>query len=107
MKFSVRPLDGGPGRLAVHLAFVDSDGETATALCPAAGGFLVWEKRTGESTSIDRTNDAADLIGRMLHRYRDRSLVVYSGSGYRARGDEDTTADVYPPGKHPRINVER
>lgn len=106
MKFTVRPVEGGGGRLADRIAFVGSDSEVATAVCPPSSeASWPWEKCDGEQRAAARVDDAAEVIARMLHRYRDYSLVVNAAPGYRMRGDEHTTEDVYPPGKHPAVHV--
>lgn len=109
MQFRVRPLDGGPARVASKLAFADRDGTLATLTLDRPGGLTVWEKRTDTDRTIDGIgiDPAAELVAQLLHRYREASLVVYTTPGSRLRGDETETADVYPPSKQPRIDVQR
>lgn len=105
MKFNVRPLDGGTGRAGHQFAFVDDAGVAASATCGQLHNVM-FEGDGLLPLPVTDVNEAAEQVGRLLHRYRDYSLVVYAGGGVTARGDERTTADVYPPGRHPRINIE-
>lgn len=50
-------------------------------------------------------DDAGRTLAQLLVRCRDQSLVVNTARGTQLRGDEATSADVYPPHRHPRINV--
>ena len=107
MQFRVRPLDGGPSRVANRLAFVGGDGIVATFTCPRLGGLTAWEKRDDQDRAIDDIDQGAEEVAQLLHRYRDCSLVVYTTPGSRLRGDEPDSADVYPPGNQPRVDVHR
>lgn len=105
MMFTVRPFDGSSGRLADRISFL---AETGTIAWAATGnhGFQFAE---GEIVSVPHRDItvAAEQVARLLFRYRDHSLVVPSTSSGAARGDEATTADVYPPGHQPRVIVQR
>lgn len=105
MKFNVRALDGSPGRAATRIGFVTRDGVVATVTCGPVGG-MTYESDGVTSVPITDVNLAAEQIGHMMHRYRDHSMVIYAGGGTTARGDELTAADVYPPERQPRVNVE-
>jgi hypothetical protein len=104
MKFSIRALDGSSGRLADKIGFVADKGTTAWAATNNDG----FTYRDGDVTSVPSHDvvAAAEQIAHLLYRYGDHSLIVYPTRGTTMRGDELRTADVYPPGHQPRINLE-
>lgn len=104
MHFSINGLDGSSARLASRLGFSDGDGLASTVrIEPGAG--LVWSEAGVTSVPLTDRGQAAEVIAGLLHRYRDHSLIVYPDSGYTMRGDEPHAADVYPPGRQPRIII--
>lgn len=105
MHFSINALDGSAARLATRLAFSDGEGITATVVVDATAAGLVWSEAGVTSVPLTDRSQAAELIAGLLHRHRDHSLIVYPGGGYTVRGDEERAADVYPPGRQPRIII--
>lgn len=103
MHFSVTAGDGTFTRKAQAIKFVHSAGVTHTLTAKYEG--LMIESPTGVEV-FDDVNEAAVWVAALLHRCSDQSVVIAAGSGYTTRGDEDKTADVYPPHRHPRINVQ-
>ena len=106
MKLSIYP-SAGDARMATRLEFIAGDGVLATVSCPRLGGFLVAERASEPGPPTDDVDEAAGVLALLLHRYRDASLLIPSEGGYSLRGDEDSTADVYPAEHHPRIKVHR
>ncbi len=110
MRFYVRAGDGTDGRLADTIQFVDGAGVTYTAATTrdvdhrSSGVSIVG--RTSDQIEVHDVDEAGRQIARLLVLCHDQSMVVDSLRGTRLRGDEETTADVYPPQRHPRINVE-
>lgn len=108
MKLHIRALDGSSSRIATKVAFVTSDEVAAVVQCQRADGGEVLIQRSGrEGKPIADVDHVAEEIGQVLHLYRDHSLVVYTTPGHTMRGDEENTADIYPPQQHPRISIGR
>lgn len=109
MHFSVNPGYGTP-RLCGQLQFVDASGPLATVTAQGFGRNRepsVTVARDGQETIVTDLDTAALHVARLLHEHHDHSLVVASYSGRSTRMDEEHTADVYPPGAHPRVIVVR
>lgn len=110
MQFYVNAGDGTSGRKAQTIRLVGEGGvlwtmSTATTREGFAGFRLVQPGGDWLTETTD-PNEAAGTVAGLLYRHRDASLVVEAGPTVLLRGDEERTADVYPPGRHPRINVE-
>lgn len=110
MHFYVKAGDGTDGRLADTIQFVDAAGVTYTVAATrnvdltSSGVSIVG--RDAEQLEVHDVDEAGRQLARLLVLCHDQGMVVDSLSGRRLRGDEETTADVYPPGRHPRINIE-
>lgn len=104
MMFTVRPFDGSSGRLADRISFLTETGTVAWATT-GNHGFQFGEADIVSVPHRDLTV-AAEQVAQLLCRHRDHSLVVHPTSSGSARGDEATTADVYPPGHQPRVIVQ-
>lgn len=102
MHFNINAGDGGYSRVADAIHFVDGEGAKHTL----RGGFqaITLVNADGERTLTD-VDEAAHELARLLYTYSDLSVVIPVTSGRTMRGDEGTSADVYPPGRHPRITV--
>lgn len=109
MRFYVNAGDGTNGRYADTLQFVDGDGVTCTVAIARpvdySTSYVTVVAANGEQQELANVDDAGREIGRLLALYQDQSLVVNTARGTQLRDDEATTADVYPPHRHPRINV--
>lgn len=110
MRFYVKAGDGTDGRYADTIQFVDGTGVTYTVTTTndvdhrVSGISIIG--RNGDQLEILDVDEAGRQLARLLVVCRDQSLVVDSFRGTRLRGDEETTTDVYPPQRHPRINVQ-
>lgn len=101
--FTVTPLDGSPSRTARHICFAVDGGVAAGAVIDRADGTMyTYSPGMSSVPDHDLATSALD-IARMLHRHHDTSLLVYPDDVTTLRGDEARSADVYPPGRHPRI----
>ncbi|MFE6229420.1 hypothetical protein [Cellulosimicrobium sp. NPDC057862] len=108
MNFYVNAGDGTSGRYADTLQFVDDRGVTYTVAIARTIDYtpsVTVVGANGERHELADVDDAGRQIARLLVLCRDQSLVVDTARGTQARGDESTTADVYPPRQHPRIIV--
>ena len=110
MRFYVKAGDGTDGRLADTIQFVDAAGVTYTVATShnvdhTTSGVSIVGRNT-EPLELHDVDDAGRQLARLLVLCHDQGMVVDSSRGSRLRGDEETTADVYPPGRHPRINVQ-
>ncbi len=108
MRFYVNAGDGTSGRYADTLQFVDGRGVTFTVAVAYSVDYIASVTivgTNGERHELADVDDAGRHLARLLVQCRDQSLVVNTARGTRLRDDEDTTADVYPPQRHPRINV--
>ena len=110
MHFYVKAGDGTDGRLADTIQFVDAAGVTYTVAAShnvdltSSGVSIVG--RDVEPVEVHDVDEAGRQLARLLVLCHDQGMVIDSLRGRRLRGDEETTADVYPPGRHPRINIE-
>lgn len=102
MHFNINAGDGGYSRVADVIHFVDGEGAKHTL----TGGFqaITVVNADGERTLTD-VDEAAHELARLLCTYSDLSVVIPVTSGRTMRGDEGTSADVYPPGRHPRVTI--
>lgn len=107
MKFNANALDGGVGRLTRRINFLDDQGVVASISSEASSGTVTWNVSDSPAGLTQDIAAAAEQVARMLYRYRDHSLVLYPDTAHTMRGDESSSADVYPPGRQPRIIVER
>jgi hypothetical protein len=110
MLFYVTVGNGTDGRYADTIQFVDGNGVTYTvAVAPATlahrTSSVSLVGTNGEQLELSDVDDVGRQIARLLVLCRDQSLVVGTSRGTRLRGNEETTADVYPPRCHPRIVV--
>lgn len=103
MRLSVYAGDGGSMRSATKFTFATDEGVKVTV----AGGNQVLDVDEVGQAPVQLTDvvEAAHVVAGLLYRYQDHCLVVHP-SGYSSRGNEGTTADVYPQAGQPRINVE-
>lgn len=109
MHFYVNAGDGTDGRLADTIQFVDAAGVSYTVATSnnvdlTTSGVSIVGRNT-EAVEVHDVDDAGRQIARLLVLCHDQGMVVDTARGRRLRGDEETTADVYPPGRHPRINI--
>lgn len=102
MRFYVKAGEA-PGRFTNEISFVNERG-VAYSMTANRHGFEVKGDRYATVIPTD-VNAAAIQVAQMLVAIHELSLVVHT-HGTVLRGDEDVTADVYPPGTHPRIHVE-
>ena len=107
MKFNANALDGGVGRLTRRINFLDDQGVVASISSEASSGTVTWNVSDSPAGLTQDIAVAAEQVARMLYRYRDCSLVLYPDTAHTMRGDESSSADAYPPGRQPRIIVER
>jgi hypothetical protein len=112
MRFYAHATDGGSGRHAATIVLVNGDGGTHTITTdridtgpPAYTPQLRVRSVVGSVEFVD-VNEAAQLVAQLLHQCRGHSTVIEAGGGTTSRGDERTSADVYPPYRHPRIVIE-
>lgn len=105
MQFYVSAGDGTPGRKAGTIRFLGDQGVTWT-MRTAYDGFHLLRAGGGSIVDTMDVNEAARTVAGLLYQHRDQSLVVESFDGGEMRGDESRAADVFPPHRHPRINVE-
>lgn len=102
MHFNINPGDGGNSRVADAIHFVDGEGAKHTL----TGGFqAITLVNAGDERTLTDVDEAAGHLARLLYTYRDLSLVIPVTSGRTMRGDEGTSADVFPPGRHPRVTI--
>lgn len=104
MKFYVNPGDGSGGRMTQKITFTKSDTKPITMTADHRGFSVLGLSEPMEP--IADTDAAALQIAELLYRCRDESLIAHTFGG-TLRGDEPHTADVYPPGRHPRIHIGR
>lgn len=101
--FYVYPEDGGRPRAAEKISFMTEE-ETAYTLTAEHDAFTI--RGRGELVHVVRSVDeAARHVARVLLLCQGHSIVI-DASGTCIRGDENRTADVYPPHQQPRIKVE-
>lgn len=109
MRFYVNAGDGTSGRYADTLQFVDEQGVTYTFAVARSVDYstssVTVVGTNGERHELADVDDAGRQLARLLVLCRDQSLVVNTARGTQLRDDEAVTADVYPPQRHPRINV--
>ena len=108
MQFYVNAGDGTSGRYADTLQFVDGHAVTYTVAVARTVDYtasVTVVGPNGERHELADVDDAARQLARLLVVCRDQSLVVDTARGTQVRGDEATTADVYPPHRHPRVNI--
>lgn len=106
MRLYVNP--GERGRYADTLQFIDAKAVTYT-VAVSEDVDHTQSKVTIAGDGIDvelyDVDDIARHIARLLIACRDQSLVVNTYRGSQVRGDENVSADVYPPHAHPAIVV--
>lgn len=102
MKFFVKAGEA-PGRFTNEISFVNDRG-VVYSMTANRDGFAVKGDRYAAQIPTD-VNAAAIHVAQMLVVGRQFGLVIHK-HGTVMRGDEDVTADVYPPGVQPRIHVE-
>lgn len=111
MKFYVTAsADGSDGRYASTLQFVDDKHVTYTIAVVRdvdtfKGTVSIVGTNGDQLVELSDVDEIARQLGRLLAACADQSLVVNTLGGTSLRGDEGTTADVFPPGRHPRINI--
>lgn len=106
MRFYVDP--GTRGRYADTLQFIDDRAVTHTVAVSEDVDHTqakVTIAGPGIDVELYDVDDIARHVARLLVACRGQSLVVNTYRRSEVRGDENDSADVYPPHAHPAIVV--
>lgn len=106
MRLYVNPGKGG--RYADTLQFIDAKAVTYTVAVSQdvdRTASKVTIAGPGIDVELHDVDDIARHVARLLVACRDQSLVVNTYRSSQLRGDENVSADVYPPHAHPAIVV--
>lgn len=108
MRIYVNSNDTTASRYASSLSYITDTGLGYAITLTEDGLTISAQAGTGEV--LEDIDHVALVIAQIAYVARDMSLVVHSTHtappSRNTRGDEHRAADIYPPGRHPRIVVD-
>ena len=104
MRFYLNAGDSDGGRIARRVSIIDENGLVAS-METGRDGLTIRDGDVEAGPFSDPATAGIELAA-ILHRHREFPLVAHPPGSSALRGNERDTADIYPPARRPRINVE-